>query len=388
MFIENTKTRALLFLRVSTAKQLSGDEASQFPAQQARCEEFCIRNGWEIVDTITESKSGHKNEMYGREAVVEIKNRAKNGEFDILVVFKLDRLGRRGVETANFIMNLLDAGIRIYSATEGEISNDTFEGKLMLVMKGLLAKQESRNTSVRVKASLDIVVANGGYRGGPPMFGYKLVPTGKTNRKGRMINNLCIEEREAELVRQLFRMTAEEGKGTHQLAEYLNNKGIKTHNGAKFQPTKIMRILKNRICIGHLDTKDIKRPYQEYQLCEKEKKLILEIGNALIGESRFTPDQLNDSLEAVKAERINTEEAFKNCTKRLENLSAEKEYAKNGYSKLTTWAEEYSLAGTERKKMIIAEIFDRVEIKKGYEIEITMNEIYRPFMTVQMTKED
>lgn len=531
---KNTKPRVLLLLRVSTSKQANGNEDCLLPVQQEKCTALCEQNGWEIVGTITETKSAYKNGMYERESIIDIENRADNGEYDILVAFKLDRIGRKGNETTHFITSLLEKGIRVFTVVEGEITADSFEDEFMLAFRGLSAKQESRNISVRVKAALEILIQNGGYRGGAPMFGYKLVPTGKTNRKGRMINNLCIEEREAELVRQLFRMTAEEGKGTHQLAEYLNNKGIKTHNNAKFQPTNIMRILKNRIYIGHLDTKDIKGPYQEHlriiddetfykvqeileqrsavnaekrtislntkglsllsgnvfcghcggrittsssscfyetkegirrryvsknyvcgnranrrcdcdgqagykadvidkavediviavlsniadtpestavartyeiriaelkktekrlktefdKLCEKEKKLILEIGNALIGESRFTSDQLNDSLEAVKAERINTEETLKNCTKRLENLSAEKEYAKNGYSKLTAWAEEYSLAGTERKKMIIAEIFDRVEIKKGYEIEITMNEIYRPFMTVQTTKED
>ena len=74
-------------------------------------------------------------------------------------------------------------------------------------------------------------------------------------------------------------------------------------------------------------------------------------------------------------------EEFKEYTKRLENLSVEKESAKNGYAKLTTWAEEYSLASIERKKMIIAEIFDRVEIKKGYEIIVTLNEIYKTYFT-------
>ena len=524
---ENTKPRALLLLRVSTAKQANGNDDCLLPVQQEKCVALCEQNGWGIIDTITETKSAYKNGMYERESIIDISNRTSNNEFDVLVAFKLDRIGRKGNETTNFITGLLEKGIRVFTVVEGEITADSFEDEFMLTFRGLSAKQESRNISVRVKAALEILVQNGGYRGGPPMFGYHLVSTGETNRKGRLINILCVEENEAEHVRELFRMTAEEGKGTHQLAEYLNNKGIKTHNDAKFQPTNIMRILKNRIYIGHLDTKDIKGPYQEHlriidddtfykvqeileqrsaknaekrtislntkgstllsgnvfcghcggritasssssfyetkegvkqryanknYVCgnranrrcdcdgqagykitivdseiekivtnilnniadtpesvaiaktyetriselkqkekrlraeiskssEKEKSLILEIGNALIGESKFTTDQLNTSLEAVKAKRMSNEEELKDCTKRLENLSVEKESAKNGYSKLTTWAEEYSLASIERKKMIIAEIFDRVEIKKGYEIIVTLNEIYKTYIT-------
>ncbi len=524
---ENTKPRALLLLRVSTAKQANGNDDCLLPVQQEKCVALCEQNGWEIVGTINETKSAYKNSMFDRESIRDISNRADKGEFDILVAFKLDRIGRKGIETVFFINNLIEKGIRVFTATEGEIATGSLENDLILTFKGLTAKQESKNTSIRVKAALDLIIQNGGYRGGPPMFGYQLISTGETNRKGRLINVLCIKEEEAEHVRELFRLTAEEGKGTHQLAEYLNNKGIKTHNGAKFQRTNVMRILKNRIYIGHLDTKEIKGPYQEHlriiddetfykvqdileqrsakneekrtislntkgptllsgnvfcghcggritvsssscfyetkegikqryanknYVCgnranrrcdcdgqvgykitivdseiekmvtnilsniadtpesvaiaktyeariselkqtekrlkaeiskssEKEKSLILEIGNALIGESKFTTDQLNASLDAVKNKKMSNEEELKECSKRLENLSVEKESAKNGYAKLTTWAEEYSLASIERKKMIIAEIFDRIEIKKGYEIIVTLNEIYKTYIT-------
>ncbi len=31
--------------------------------------------------------------------------------------------------------------------------------------------------------------------------------------------------------------------------------------------------------------------------------------------------------------------------------------------------------------MIISEIFERIEIKKGYEISVTINEIYKPLLS-------
>ena len=39
------------------------------------------------------------------------------------------------------------------------------------------------------------------------------------------------EPHEAELVRQIFGMTVNEGYGSYQLAEYANSAGFKTHNG-------------------------------------------------------------------------------------------------------------------------------------------------------------
>lgn len=520
------KKRAVLLLRVSTAKQAEDNEECPIPLQKERCEAYCNENGWEIVDTIFESKSGYKNSINDREAIMLLNKHISERVFDVLVVFKLDRIGRTGIETTGFIVSVLKSGVEIYSVTEGKISIENSENELMLMMKGWLAQQESKNTSVRVKSAMEALVVSGGYRGGRPMFGYRLVPTGVVNRKGRMINELWVDEREAELVRQLFRLTVEEGRGTTQLAGYLNSMGVTTHNGARFQANNIMRILKNRIYIGHLDTEKIEGPYQErlriiddetfYKVQEilgqrrtksnekriislttrgesllsgnvfcghcggritvsasssyytlnsgerhryetrkyicgnranrrygckgltayktklidekineivisvlgkiehspqeelvmktyetrlkelkqsekelkgelellekKQKKLTLEIGNAVIGESVFTTEQLKESLDTVNSEKGEKEKKLKECESRLNNLCAEKEAAEGGYSKLTGWAEEYENATLERKRMIIFEIFDRIELSEGYKIKVVMNEVYRVFL--------
>ena len=87
MFKENTKPRALLLLRVSTAKQANGNDDCLLPVQQEKCVDLCKQNGWEIVGTINETKSAYKNSMFDRESIRDISNRADKGEFDILVAF-------------------------------------------------------------------------------------------------------------------------------------------------------------------------------------------------------------------------------------------------------------------------------------------------------------
>ena len=113
--------RAVLLLRVSTTKQVNGDDDCPLPVQQNKCTEVCKENGWTITDVVNESKSGFKNDMYDREAILKILALAEAKEFDVLVVFKLDRLGRRGNQTTEFISKLISLGIRIFSATDGEI---------------------------------------------------------------------------------------------------------------------------------------------------------------------------------------------------------------------------------------------------------------------------
>lgn len=104
----NKKLRALLLLRVSTTQQVSGDDDCPLPVQKEKCTAVCEENGWEIVDTINESKSGYKIKMNDRAAILEIQRRAEAKEFDVLVVFKQDRIGRKGSDTACFIMYLIE----------------------------------------------------------------------------------------------------------------------------------------------------------------------------------------------------------------------------------------------------------------------------------------
>lgn len=114
-------------------------------------------------------------------------------------------------------------------------------------------------------------------------------------------------------------------------------------------------------------------------LTEKENKLTLEIANCIIGDSKFTEEQLQQALQAVAAKKTESEKTVANAESRLSNLSAEKERSKNGCEQLCAWSEEFKTAKPERRKMIAAEVFDRVELYKGNKIKIVMNAVYKPF---------
>ena len=59
-------------------------------------------------------------------------------------------------------------------------------------------------------------------------------------------------------MREIFRMIAEEGYGSHRMASYLNKKGIKTHNDRNFTSSYILRIMKNEIYRGFLSKGGVK----------------------------------------------------------------------------------------------------------------------------------
>ena len=65
------------------------------------------------------SKSAYKNTASQREILQEILQDAQNKEFDILVPYKDDRVGRLMWDTSSYIMNLKNCGVDVYTVKDG-----------------------------------------------------------------------------------------------------------------------------------------------------------------------------------------------------------------------------------------------------------------------------
>lgn len=86
---------------VSTILQLHEDD---IPMQRHACREFAADRGWKIIKEFYEKGiSGFKTPTADRRVLQQIKKDAKQHEFDILLVFMFDRLGRRDSETPFFV---------------------------------------------------------------------------------------------------------------------------------------------------------------------------------------------------------------------------------------------------------------------------------------------
>ena len=95
--------------------------------QRLACREYAATHpDWEIIDEISEKGvSGYKVSTNARDAIVEIKRRAAQHEFDVLLVFMFDRLGRREDETPFVVQWFVQQGIEVWSTREGEQRFDT-----------------------------------------------------------------------------------------------------------------------------------------------------------------------------------------------------------------------------------------------------------------------
>ena len=89
--------------RVSTKGQVDKDD---IPMQKQECREFAERqSGWIIKREFMEKGvSGFKVSANNRDAIQELRAAAERHEFDVLLVFMFDRLGRKQDETP-FILN-------------------------------------------------------------------------------------------------------------------------------------------------------------------------------------------------------------------------------------------------------------------------------------------
>ena len=237
-------TIAYALYRVSTKGQVDKVK-DDIPMQREACHEFAERMGWTIgKEFLEKGVSGFKVSAKDRDAIQDLKEAALNGEFQVLLVFMFDRIGRIDDETPFIVEWFAKHNIRVWSVNEGEQRFESHVDKLMNYIRFWQAAGESEKTSMRIRTRMQQLTAEGIYRGGPVPFGYHLVNNGRLNKKGKPLYDIEVDPEEADLVRMMFEKTVKEGYGTHRLASLMNEKGIKTHNGSKFQCNTVNRILR------------------------------------------------------------------------------------------------------------------------------------------------
>ena len=247
--------RVCCLYRVSTGKQVdyNAENQADIPMQRKACREFAKRNGWVIVLEMQEAGvSGFKVSANDRDVLQEIRERAENKEFDILLVFMFDRIGRRAEETPFVVEWFIQNGIRIWSVNEGEQRIDTHADRLMNYIRFWQADGESRKTSVRTKAALSQMVQEGRFRGGVAPYGYDLVPSGVLNKKKRKVMKLKINESEAKVIRMIFHFSVENGYGRCKIGNLLTSMGIYTREGKAWHEATVGHILHNELYMGIL----------------------------------------------------------------------------------------------------------------------------------------
>lgn len=248
---KNIIKRVVCLYRVSTVGQVEKDD---IPMQKQFCREFVQRqSGWEIVKEFSEKGvSGFKVSAKKRDNVQKIQQMALQGEFDILLVFMFDRLGRRDDETPFVVEWFVKNGIEVWSAMEGQQRFDNHVDKLLNYIRYWQASGESIKTSARVKTRISQLTEEGYYTGGIVPYGYRLEDRGRKNKRNKAVGDLAIDPDEAEVVKLIFQKYVHEGYGSQRISRYLAEQGYYSRKGGAIPAASISRVIKNPLYTGIL----------------------------------------------------------------------------------------------------------------------------------------
>ena len=138
-----------LYTRIST------DETNQpysLGAQRDRLEAFVASQpGWTITAIYEDRASGKSLERPG---LTTARQAARAGLFDLLLVFRVDRLSRNLGQLASLIEELEQAQVAFQSASE-PFETSTPAGRMMLQMLGVFAEFERASIIERISAGME-----------------------------------------------------------------------------------------------------------------------------------------------------------------------------------------------------------------------------------------
>jgi len=119
--------------------------------QQHETRELVQRRGWQVVLELADKSSGAKP---NRPALLELRAAARKRAFDVLVVYKLDRVFRSTRELLLLVDELRELGIAFVSVHDS-FDTATATGRLTMGIIALFAEFERECMIERTRSSLD-----------------------------------------------------------------------------------------------------------------------------------------------------------------------------------------------------------------------------------------
>lgn len=242
------KVRTLL--RVSSRQQLHDDD---IPIQRAEAELFIAKHSEWVFDKeyLEKGISAYHNGVEDREVLQEIMQDAKNGEFDILLAYMSDRIGRQE-EYSFYVAELNRLGIEVWTIKDGQLKTEEHIDKLLNYIRFWQNEGESKKTGMRVHDTMMEMVKSGKFVGGKAPYGYKLVLSGEISNHGRALHKPVIVPEQADVVRQIYSYAVNQGMGYQKIANTLNEKGIPAPILEKWKSGTIRSILTNPMYMGYV----------------------------------------------------------------------------------------------------------------------------------------
>jgi DNA invertase Pin-like site-specific DNA recombinase len=138
--------RAVLYLRVSTLDQTVAN-------QERELRQVAERAGWEIVHVYRDHGISGAKGRDKRPAFDALHKAAARREFDIVMAWSVDRLGRSLQDLVAFLSEIRAAGVDLFLHRQA-LDTTTPAGKALFQMMGVFAEFERSMIQERVRAGL------------------------------------------------------------------------------------------------------------------------------------------------------------------------------------------------------------------------------------------
>ena len=182
-----------------------------------------------------EAKTGTKDSRSGFQNLVAD---CRAGKIDMVITKSISRFARNTVTLLQTVREFKALGVDIYFE-EQNIHTISGDGELMMTILASYAQEESRSASENQKWRIKRSFESG-------------IPWDRTLMGYRMENeHYVIVPREAEIVRRIYNEYLS-GSGYQLIAKRLNEEGVPSRFGGKWNQSAVSRILSNHTYTGNL----------------------------------------------------------------------------------------------------------------------------------------
>ena len=234
--LRNGRTIFDIPLRVTFYARVSTDKDEQINSLENQVQYYTeliqSKPSWAFVPGyVDEGISGTSTKK--RDSFLRMIADAKAGRFDFIITKEISRFSRSTLDSIRYTQELLEHGVGVLFQNDNINTLDSDSEFRLVVMAGV-AQDEVRKLSERLKFGFRQAIKNGHVLGNDKLWGY--------DKKDCV---LTINEEEAQVVRRIFDLYANQQMGTRRISQTLYDEGFTSRKGNAFNVLTIRHILCN-----------------------------------------------------------------------------------------------------------------------------------------------
>lgn len=230
--------KVAIYVRVSTARQ--DLEGYSIPLQKERLIAYCKAKGWVVAGVFVDP--GHSGSSLDRPGITALMEGVEAGKYDIVLVYKLDRLSRSQKDTLYLIEDVFMANKTDFVSMQESFDTSTIFGRAMVGILSVFAQMERETITERTLMGRAGRAEDGLWHGGgTEPIGYKYVD-----------GELVVDPVEAEQVRLVYQLYAD-GYSVTEITRRME--GCTTKHGDWSHTSTVGNVLDNPLYAGmvHFD---------------------------------------------------------------------------------------------------------------------------------------